>query len=279
MAGHVISNFLKNYIEKFEIINVARSANLNKPDILLNILEFTELEKLIHSLKPNIIINCVGLLNSIAEEKINESILLNSFLPNFLAEKTKNINCKIIHLSTDCVFSGKKGNYIESDLKDGNGIYSNTKSLGEIINNKDLTIRTSIIGPELNKNGIGLFNWFSKQNGEITGYNNVLWSGITTITLAKSILNLIKNNTTGLVHLTNNTTISKYDLLIIFNNEFKNSKVQDIKIDNKYISNKSFINTRTDLNLNIPSYSEMVVEMKNWIITNINNYKHYSSIL
>ena len=81
------------------------------------------------------------------------------------------------------------------------------------------------------------------------------------------------------MHLTNNTTISKYDLLIIFNNEFKNSKVQDIKIDNKYISNKSFINTRTDLNLNIPSYSEMVVEMKNWIITNINNYKHYSSIL
>ncbi len=279
MAGHVISKYLKNCNEKFEIINVARTTNLKIPDYLLNILEFADLEKLIESLNPNIIINCVGLLNSNAEEKINDSILINAFLPNFLAEKTKSSKCKIIHLSTDCVFSGKKGNYIESDLKDGNGIYSNTKSLGEIINNKDLTIRTSIIGPELNINGVGLFNWFTKQSGDIIGYNKVIWSGITTITLAKSILELIKNDTIGLVHLTNNNTITKFDLLNTFKKEFKNSNVNVIHLDNNYISNKSFINTRTDLNFDIPLYSDMISEMKNWIDSNISDYEHYINIL
>ena len=120
------------------------------------------------------------------------------------------LNAKLIHNSTDCVFSGEKGtSYIETDEKDGNGVYAKTKGIGEVISDKHLTIRTSVVGPELKSDGEELFHWFMTQSGTISGYTRAIWSGVTTLELAKAVLWSIENKITGLYHITNNDSICK----------------------------------------------------------------------
>ena len=122
-------------------------------------------------------------------------------------------------------FSGKEGSYTEDSFKNGIGFYAQSKALGEVINTKDLTFRTSIIGPELKQNGIGLFHWFMNQSGDVSGYKEAFWSGVTTIELAKAIDQAIDQKLTGLYHLVNNNKISKYDLLDYINTVFRNDKI------------------------------------------------------
>lgn len=279
MAGHVITHFFKSLSNEYEVIDIAKSDNLVRPAVVLDVTNFDKLEKLISDTKPDTIVNCVGLLNQTAENNPDRSILLNSYLPHFLEAKTKNTACKVIHISTDCVFSGAKGGYTESDFMDGKGFYAQSKALGEIINFKDLTIRTSIIGPELNEDGIGLFHWFSKQELRIDGYTNAFWSGVTTIELAKAIHFLSAQRIYGLCHLTNPVKISKYDLLNIMKMVFPSSRVTEIRPSGNYVSDKSLINTRADFNYPVPKYAGMIREMKKWIAEHIDLYPHYRNII
>jgi dTDP-4-dehydrorhamnose reductase len=279
MAGHVISLFFENLNEEYKVISVARSANYIKPTILLDVSDFSALERLLEDVRPDFIINCIGLLNQNAENHPDRSILINSYLPHFLEAITKNTKCKVIHISTDCVFSGDKGSYHESDFTDGRGFYAQSKALGEIKNPKDLTIRTSIIGPELNENGIGLFHWFSRQEGQVKGYTNAYWSGVTTLQLAKSIHHLIDQQVSGLFHLTNSEKISKYDLIMLFKEVFSSSSITDIVPFDDYKVDKSLVNTRKDVNIIVPGYSEMIWAMKEWIGSNNNLYSHYRKII
>ena len=269
MAGHIIKKELLKISDKFDIVDIARNSNYTRPTYEIDLRNFKSIETLINNHDFDYIINCSGILNKIAEDNPDEAILINSYLPHYLQKITQFKKAKIIQISTDCVFSGSKGNYLEKDLKDGVGYYAQTKALGELINNKDLTIRTSIIGPDLNTNGIGLFNWFIKQTGSIDGYCNAYWSGVTTLQLAKSIIKLIleKNSISGVIHLTNNNKISKYDLLQIIKNIFELKNIHITKSD-KYKIDKSLINTRNELILDIPSYEEMILEMNKSIINN-----------
>lgn len=275
MAGHVITTGLREDALNFDVFSVARNNSLINPDFLLDVTDFIQLEELIKKIHPDVIINCIGLLNRTAEENPHKAILINSYLPHFLEFITKNCRTKVIHISTDCVFSGKVGNYTETAFKDGIGYYAKTKALGEIVNNKDLTFRTSIIGPEINSNGIGLFHWFYQQNVEIKGYKNAYWTGITTIELLRALKTAIKDDKlVGLYHLVNNKKISKYHLLEIMNIEFKK---QNILIpDGKYKIDKSLINTRNDFSFHIKEYDEMIKEMNLWIINHKDIYNHYN---
>lgn len=273
MAGHMIFNYLKSNLNNFEVLSITRKHEIYYSDYDLDINNLINLELLILQKRPHTIINCIGLLNKNAEDNPSDSILINSYFPHFLEKVTMKLQTKVIHLSTDCVFSGIKGNYKENDFKDATGYYALSKSLGEINNKKDLTIRTSIIGPDLNPNGIGLFNWFTKQNGTINGYKNAIWTGVTTLELAKFIQDKINSNLSGIIHLVNNSTISKYDLVCLFANYF-NSNLS-IEPYEGYYSDKSLINTRQDINYHFKSYSEMVNEMKDWINNNKAMYKHY----
>jgi len=272
MAGHIIKEELSKSITHIELHDIARTAQYTIPSIILDVTKFNELGHLIDNSNFNYIINSVGILNNTAEANPDRAILINSYLPHFLEKITKNTNTKIIHISTDCVFSGKKGSYIETDFRDGIGFYAQTKAMGELINNKDLTIRTSIIGPDLNMDGIGLFNWFINQNGTVDGYTKAFWSGVTTIQLAKFIREIIisKIPITGIIHLTNNDKISKYNLLLLLKKIFKLNNII-VQEENTYEVDKSLINTRNDFFIPIPNYEEMIFEMKEWI--NIYNFK------
>ena len=263
MAGHIITAYLKN-TSSYDVITIARENQLFIPDFQLDVTNFDELSKVIKQTHPAFIINCIGILNRDAEDNIDKAILINAYLPHYLETVTKHTSTQLIHISTDCVFSGTGGNYKESDVKDGKGYYAQSKALGEVINDKDLTIRTSIIGPELKNNGIGLLGWFLKQSGEVRGYTQAIWSGVTTLELAKYIYSYLQGSRlSGILHLTNNRPISKFDLLEIIKKVYQLNAISVVPYAD-YQSNKSFINTRVDVNYTVPDYQVMIEELKNW---------------
>ncbi len=274
MAGHVIFNYLtKN--KDYQVFGIARNITENDQEISLDVSNTDKLKEIILHHQFDVVINCIGILNKDAEDHPSKAIWFNSYFPHFLEEITKESQTRVIHISTDCVFNGKKGNYAENDLKDGEGFYAQSKALGEIINEKDLTIRTSIIGPELNKNGIGLFHWFMNQTGEINGYTSAIWSGVTTLELAKAIQYVIGNPVTGLVHLTNGIPINKYDLLKIFKDVSERDDVTIIPYNGKVVD-KSLVKSQK-LQYNVQDYKKMLEQQQEWILDKLVFYPHYQS--
>lgn len=258
MLGHqVIKYFL--LFEEYEVIDISYKTKLRDETILLDVRKQSLVEQTIINIKPDFIVNCIGILISGANKSPSDAIYVNSYLPHQLANISKVIDAKLIHISTDCVFSGLKGQYIEIDETDGKDIYAKTKILGEVIDSHNLTLRTSLIGKELKNNGEGIFSWFMKQNGTISGFKKAIWSGVTAQELAKAIKWSIEYDITGLYHLTNNQSINKYELLSLFK-KYTNKDIKIIKIDGKKID-KSFIDTRKEINYNISSYENMIKDM------------------
>jgi len=273
MAGHVVKTCLES-TGVYDVWGIARGIDSGQKLINLDVSNTKELESILDNGSFDVVINCIGLLNKTAEDNPELAVWFNSYFPQLLATFGKKYNFKLIHISTDCVFSGKEGGYKEDSFKNGIGFYAQSKALGEVINAKDLTFRTSIIGPELNENGIGLFHWFMNQNHEIFGYSEAYWSGVTTIELAKGIHEAIKQDLTGLYHFVNSSKISKFDLVNEFNSNFRDGGINIIS-KSDYKVDKSLINTRDDFNYTFSSYQIMIKEMKNWILDNRNLYKHY----
>jgi dTDP-4-dehydrorhamnose reductase len=273
LIGHQVYNYLKNS-DNYELHNISYRNKIQNDTILLNARDEKNFIDKITCIRPNYIVNCIGILINGSDLDPENAIFLNSYMPHRLTRLADKINAKLIHISTDCVFSGdKKGPYIETDDKDGRGVYAKTKGLGEIISNKHLTLRTSVVGPELKNDGEELFHWFMGQSGEIPGYKKAIWSGVTTTELAKAVKWSIDHHITGLYHVTNNTSISKYDLLQLFQKYTK----KDIKIkpfSGKDV-NKSFIDTRLLMDYKIPSYDQMISDMVSLIANNRPLYSQY----
>lgn len=275
MAGHTIALYLSESGYNVTITTRNPIILYSKIKKIIWKGDFKDLENIILLNHWDIIINAVGILNTNCDINPHLAILMNSYLPHFLVNLTKEIKTKIIQLSTDCVFSGKKGEYTELDIKDGATFYDKTKILGEFDNNKkDIIFRNSIIGPDLNNKGLGLFNWFMNQQKEINGFDNWYWSGITTLELAKNIKYAIENNFFGLYHLTNNLKISKYELLENINKNF-NKKIIINKTSLKNVIDKSLINTKKIKYFKIQSYDEMIDDMFKWIKKHNKLYNHY----
>ena len=157
MAGHVTYYYLRS-MGKYDISNVVYRTPLTEDSIVVDVTNRDAVADVVHRVHPEIIINCIGILIKGSKEHPDNAILINAYFPHLLKRLSDEVGAKLIHISTDCVFSGKKGNYTEDDFRDADDVYGRSKALGEIINDKDLTIRTSIIGPELKNNGEGLFH-------------------------------------------------------------------------------------------------------------------------
>jgi dTDP-4-dehydrorhamnose reductase len=271
MAGHLIFKKLPQ-LGNYAMYGIARNTNGTSHIFDLDVSNTADLLSIINENKFDVIVNCIGILNKDAEDNPDKAIWFNAYFPHYLEHVTKGTSTKVVHISTDCVFSGKKGNYSETDFRDGEGFYAQSKALGEIINDKDITLRTSIIGPEINLNGIGLFHWFMNQDKsqDLKGFTNAFWSGITTLELAKTIHWAIENNVTGLKQIAREK-IDKYSLLLLFNEVFKNNGIT-ILPDDHYKVDKSLLSTRTDFIYAVPSYRMMLEEIKTWILNNDYEY-------
>jgi len=272
MAGHVIATYLREAGHKVTTLSAHNKLDDNTK--LVDVTDKPALETFLNNNTYDVIVNAIGLLVKISEERKDLASYINSYLPHQLEQKFKDSSTKIIHLSTDCVFSGENGPYNERSLLDGELFYDRSKALGEIINDKDLTFRMSIVGPDMQKSGIGLFNWFYSQHGTISGFTKAMWNGITTIELAKAINQAVADDLTGLYHLVPNENISKFELLKLFKSTFNRADI-DITADDRAAPDKTLINTRTDFDHEVPSYPVMIQEMKSWIDTHTTLYGHY----
>lgn len=272
MVGHTISIYFKE--AGHDVTAFSRSKFSFCNNIIGDVTDFNFLRKVIEDGHFEAVINAIGILNAEAEHRKSLAVLINSYLPHYLSDFTKDMKTRIIHLSTDCVFSGKSGGYAETSFRDGESFYDRSKALGEVSNDKDLTFRTSIVGPDLKKEGLGLFNWFMKQEGKISGFKKAIWTGVTSLMLAKALERALQEELTGLYHLVNNEKISKHDLLKIFNRHFKRDMIT-IEPSDRVALDKSLINSRTDFSFRVPGYEEMVVEMKDWIGKHRELYPHY----
>ena len=273
MIGHQVFNYLKKNND-YDLYNISYKKKLQADTVLLDARDEQNFIDKITSVKPHYIINCIGILINGSDANPENAIFLNSYMPHRLTRLADKINAKLIHISTDCVFSGdKREPYVETDEKDGRGVYAKTKGLGEVVNDKHLTLRTSVVGPELKSNGEELFHWFMNQSDDIFGFTKAIWSGVTTIELAKAVKWSIDHRITGLYHVTNNSSISKHDLLQLFQKYTK----KDISIkpfDGKNVD-KSFIDTRLLMDYEIPSYERMVSDMIDLIANNSSLYSQY----
>jgi dTDP-4-dehydrorhamnose reductase len=206
MVGHVVSLFLA---ERGHDVTVFSRRNAEWCNTIIgDATNLVYLRKVVVSGNFDVIVNAIGILNADAERNKSNAVLINSYLPHYLVEITKQTNTRVIHISTDCVFSGIHGRYDEKSFTDGTSFYDRTKAVGEVINQKDLTFRKLNYWTRHQSKWIGLLNWFMKQNGSIFGYKNVLWTGVTSITLAQAIEKAVESNLTGLYNLVNNDTIS-----------------------------------------------------------------------
>lgn len=267
MLGHVV----KLHFEKKGHTVKGTSRTADKSSYVFDAAKnIDDLVKYVDDFKPQVIINCIGLLNKVAEDNKALAVTANSYLPHYLDELCREKGIKFVHISTDCVFEGDgAGGYTESSLRDATSFYGRSKALGEVDNDASVTLRTSIVGPDANVNGTGLFQWFMNQHDRTNGFDKVIWTGVTTIELARAIEKAIENDLTGIRHVVNNKTIDKYSLLSLFKNHFN----KDIEIDRKsdYVSNKSLVRT-TDFDFNVPDYDTMIKEMSEWVEENKNIY-------
>ena len=258
MLGHVVKHHFQEGGH-----DVRGTSRFDTSDYRFDVAEDpSRLAEFLDDFHPDAVVNCIGILNKTAEDHKSLAVAANSYLPHYADELCRKIGAKFVHVSTDCVFDGKHGEYTEDSFKDATSFYGQSKSLGEINNDASITLRTSIIGPDTNPNGIGLFQWFMNQQGSTGGFDKVIWTGVTTIELAKAIEKAITHDLTGLRHVVNNDTIDKYNLLQLFKKHFN----KDIEIERKsdYVSDKSLVRT-TDFDFEVPSYDEMIAEMGKWV--------------
>ena len=209
----------------------------------INVEDKCHLEKTLQQYCPKVIINCVGLVKQVdSSADPIKAIEINSLLPHRLSSICKSIDSKLIHISTDCVFSGDKGMYTEFDHADASDLYGKTKLLGEIIDSKNITLRTSIIGHELSTNH-SLLEWFLSQNQEIDGYSNAIFSGLPTVELARVIHDyVIPNESLSGIYNVSADPISKFDLLKLISKHY--SKKIKLNRDSSFIIDRSLDSTK-----------------------------------
>ena len=241
MAGHVVYRWLKE--RGHQMISHVYRTPLDEDSVILDLFKKTDrLDRLIESRSPDTIVNCVGLLPAECDCRPDKAAYLNAYLPQHLATR----GVRVIHISTDCVFSGEMGSYKEGAVKDAQTIYGITKSAGELNDNRNLTIRTSIVGPEV-KVGSGLLDWFLRQEVGVQGWANAFWNGVTTLELAQFIEYAIEKDVVGLCHLHAEAPVSKFQLLKDFRQIYGEPNVQiSARVLEKPID-KTLVTTREDI--------------------------------
>lgn len=276
MAGHVCVDYLTEVGHAVQW-TVRPKTYFGSSGLPLEASDETHVVNVIERTRPDVVINAVGLLNHQATANVEQAICVNSLLPHWLAKYGRVYGYRVFHISTDCVFSGKRGGYSEVDEKDGTTVYAKTKSLGELDDKTNLTVRTSIIGPELKRCGIGLFDWFMHQSGSVPGYEDVYWNGVTTLQLAKMMERLLYVDISGLVHLIGPSRISKFNLLQQIGDTFQLGDVE-VYADELAKSDKTLVSTRSDFAPYVPSYPVMLEQLRDWMLRYKDKYEQFYTL-
>lgn len=270
MLGHKVwQTFKERYDAYITIQKDYSSLNQNnlfvedKTTCNVDVTHFESVEKAISLVQPDVIINCIGIIkqSSVINDRTS-SIEINSLFPHKLSNICGTKNIRLICISTDCVFSGEKGNYTEEDPIDPVDFYGMSKALGEVTGTDTLTIRTSLIGDELNSK-LGLFEWFlSNANKKVKGYSKAIYTGFTTLEFSKTLTLIIEKHIAlkGLYHISSEP-ISKYDLLSLINRIFELNV--EIEKDDNFVCDRSLDSSkfREETHYSPPSWEQMIKDL------------------
>jgi len=212
-------------------------------------------------LRPDLVINCAGIVKSICNDGYQAS-LINTLLPHLIVEAIRPWGGRLLHVSTDCVFSGnQEGGYTEFDLPDPVDLYGRTKLAGEVTEPPHLTVRTSFIGLE-SGNPKGLLGWFLEQTGTVRGFRRATWSGLTADALAEILSSLLeRHDVTGLLHIAGEA-IDKYRLLCLAAEVFEKTDVQIEPVDEPRCNRSLKSERLVDLGINVSSIRTMLEGLK-----------------
>lgn len=285
MLGHVLFRYLSHHTD-YDVFATARhmheinqffSADLGTKfrQDSVDAINFDAVIRTLASIQPSIIINCIGIIKQLpmASDPLT-AITLNAQLPHRISLITRNANARMIHISTDCVFDGKKGMYMENDLPTPIDLYGQTKLLGEVSYPHCVTLRTSIIGHEL-KGKYGLIEWFLGQTRKVRGYKNAIYSGFPTIELARIISDYVlpNPNLSGVYHVSS-PPISKFDLLNIVAEQY--GKKIEIEPHENFILDRSLNSElfRAQTGYVPPSWPQLIDAMYRDYESNKEQYGH-----
>ena len=273
MIGHELLRSMKLFNNNFEVKGTLKKdrndynghyiSTSSEYFFLVDVFKINYLIEIIKFYKPDVIINCIGITKQkIKKHSFNKIKYINSIFPHELYKICNNDKIRLIHLSTDCVFSGDRGEYCISDIADANDIYGKTKKEGEIVHENSLTIRKSTIGYELSKKH-GLLEWFLKQKGDTEGYKNAIFTGISTIELSRFLSYIISDHTDlgGIMHL-RGPKIDKYSLLKKIKFYFGLSYINLIEEKNFYC-NRSLKEdiVFSNLKYSFPNWDQMIKDL------------------
>ncbi|MCL0096232.1 SDR family oxidoreductase [Thermodesulfovibrionales bacterium] len=229
----------------------------------VSVWQFDTVVQILEELNPDVVVNAIGIVKQLPEaDDPIASLTINSLFPHRLAAICQEVGARLIHISTDCVFSGRKGMYTEDDEPDATDLYGRSKLLGEVQSDGCLTVRTSIIGRELQTTN-GLVEWFlSSQGGRVRGYNRAIYSGFTTLAMSEIIANVIEHRPelSGLCHVSSEP-INKYDLLCLLRDAYglqvEIEPYPEVCIDRSLDSSRF----RAAANFTPPTWSNMIKAM------------------
>ena len=283
MLGHMLLRYLSAYSE-YDVHATARSfagvakqfpkdllAQFRPDDVDANY--FDSVIRALASVQPDIVINCIGLIKQLplAADPLT-AITVNALLPHRISLISRTAGARLIHISTDCVFDGKKGMYTENDQSNAEDLYGRTKYLGEVSYPHCVTLRTSIIGHEL-KGKYGLIEWFLSQSQKVRGFRKAIYSGLPTIELARIICDYILPNPdlSGVYHVSSEP-ISKYDLLRLVAERY--SKEIEVESSDDFVQDRSLDSSlfRKATGYQPPSWDELVEMMHSDFLANRSSY-------
>jgi len=264
MAGHVLRNQLK--AAGHSVIGTSRYANtydVSESIRQLDVLQTNSWNTFFDSLEPvDAVVNCIGMLVKACEEDEFAAMRVNALFPRYLQQKLAESGTPLIHISTDCVFDGSRGQYKDSEMPTERHPYGMTKAMGELRSDNCLTIRTSIIGLERqdktnSHENSGLLDWFLSQprGSTIKGFTRCMWSGISTIELGEAIQWALHTGASGLHQICRSEPISKFHLLTMANEAFDRELI--IEADHEKVSDKSLVPSDTTFKVTA-SYREML---------------------
>ena len=259
-SGHDVKVTLRQNLMAYAPFKIFNSNNVYDG---IDIRSMERLIEVMADFRPEAVINAVGIVKQrpSAKESI-PSLEINALLPHRLAVLCKAVGARLIHLSTDCVFSGKKGNYLESDPCDAEDLYGKSKYLGEVQETNCLTLRTSIIGRELTRH-TSLLDWFLAQNGQVRGFSKAIYSGFTTLEMSRIIEKMLVDHPSASgVYQVSSNPIDKYALLLLIRERFGLNI--EIISDNSFICDRSLDSTRfrSQFNYTPPTWHAMVEELR-----------------
>ena len=269
-AGGMLGHMLYRYIADRSSINVLGTVRSTSAEILpqgryarlvtgVRVEDIGRIEGILDSFRPHLVVNCIA---AGTEANIKEAIVLNSLFPHQLAASVIRLGARLVHVSTDGVFTGRTGGYSEIDDPDATDVYGRSKLLGEVTEPNCLTLRTSIIGPEIG-NGRGLFSWLSRQKGVVQGFRKVMFSGVTTLELSRIITEFIlpRPDLVGLLNISS-VTISKFELLTLIA-KFYHFPVEVVPVDKPFLD-RSLDSTQFQLLTGYvpPGWSTLIMQMR-----------------